>query len=60
MSDVVILGTGKMGAAIARRLTAAGLELTLWNRTPSRAEAVGGKTGWRPAMPVTQLRWVKN
>jgi precorrin-6Y C5,15-methyltransferase (decarboxylating) len=26
----------------------------------SRAEAVGGKTGWRPAMPVTQLRWVKN
>ena len=41
MSDVVILGTGKMGAAIARRLTAAGLELTLWNRTPSRAEAVG-------------------
>ncbi len=26
----------------------------------SRAEAVGGKTGWRPAMPLTQLRWVKN
>jgi precorrin-6Y C5,15-methyltransferase (decarboxylating) len=25
----------------------------------SRAEAVGGKTGWRPAMPVTQWVWVK-
>ncbi len=25
----------------------------------SRAEALGGKTGWRPAMPVTQWTWVK-
>ena len=25
----------------------------------SRAEPVGGKTGWRPAMPVTQWRWAK-
>jgi precorrin-6Y C5,15-methyltransferase (decarboxylating) len=25
----------------------------------SRADAVGGKTGWRPAMPVTQWVWVK-
>ena len=25
----------------------------------SRAGPVGGVTGWRPAMPVTQWRWVK-
>jgi precorrin-6Y C5,15-methyltransferase (decarboxylating) len=25
----------------------------------SRADAVGGMTGWRPAMPVTQWTWVK-
>jgi len=25
----------------------------------ARADAIGGKTGWRPAMPVTQWVWVK-
>jgi precorrin-6B C5,15-methyltransferase / cobalt-precorrin-6B C5,C15-methyltransferase len=25
----------------------------------ARAEPIGGKTGWRPAMPVTQWTWVK-
>ena len=25
----------------------------------ARAEPVGGKTGWRPALPVTQWTWVK-
>jgi precorrin-6Y C5,15-methyltransferase (decarboxylating) len=25
----------------------------------SRAGAVGEKTGWRPAMPVTQWVWIK-
>ena len=25
----------------------------------SRADAVGGKTGWRAAMPVTQWLWTK-
>lgn len=38
---IALLGTGKMGAAIARRLDAAGHELHLWNRTPERARAVG-------------------
>jgi 3-hydroxyisobutyrate dehydrogenase-like beta-hydroxyacid dehydrogenase len=38
---VAILGTGKMGGAMARRLNAAGHELTLWNRTRERAEALG-------------------
>jgi 3-hydroxyisobutyrate dehydrogenase-like beta-hydroxyacid dehydrogenase len=36
-----VLGTGRMGSAIARRLVESGLELVLWNRTRSRAEGVG-------------------
>jgi 3-hydroxyisobutyrate dehydrogenase-like beta-hydroxyacid dehydrogenase len=47
---VAILGTGKMGGAIARRLNESGHELTLWNRTRSRAEALGiGKVAATPA-----------
>src|ERR1700704_2286042 len=38
---VAILGTGKMGAAAARRLAAEGFDLHLWNRTPEKAQAVG-------------------
>lgn len=38
---VAILGTGKMGSAIAARLSAAGFQVVLWNRTRSRAEALG-------------------
>src|SRR5579863_5224962 len=39
--DVAILGTGKMGSAIARRLHEQGHTVHLWNRTPARAEALG-------------------
>lgn len=38
---VAILGTGKMGSAIAARLSDAGFQVVLWNRTRSRAEALG-------------------
>lgn len=38
---IAILGTGKMGSAVAARLSAAGFEVVLWNRTRSRAEALG-------------------
>src|SRR5581483_7188316 len=41
MTQVALLGTGKMGAAIARRIAASGHELHLWNRTAERARAVG-------------------
>jgi 3-hydroxyisobutyrate dehydrogenase/2-hydroxy-3-oxopropionate reductase len=42
-----------MGAAMARRLHAAGHELTLWNRTRERAEAVGvGRVAKTPADAV--------
>jgi precorrin-6Y C5,15-methyltransferase (decarboxylating) len=32
---------------------------TLTRIAVQRAGAVGGFTGWRPAMPVTQWTWVK-
>ena len=49
-TTVAILGTGKMGAAMARRLEASGFALTLWNRTPAKAEELGiGRVGATPA-----------
>ncbi|HWZ89444.1 MAG TPA: NAD(P)-dependent oxidoreductase [Polyangiaceae bacterium] len=38
---VAVLGTGRMGSAIARRLAETGHNPVLWNRTRSRAESVG-------------------
>jgi len=40
MSDVSVLGTGNMGAAIVRTLLAHGLEVTAWNRTPAKLAAL--------------------
>jgi 3-hydroxyisobutyrate dehydrogenase len=37
-----VLGTGIMGAAMARSLAREGHEVTVWNRTRDRAEAVAG------------------
>src|ERR1700682_4216177 len=38
---VAVLGTGKMGSAIARRLKKGGFEVSVWDRTKSKAEALG-------------------
>jgi 3-hydroxyisobutyrate dehydrogenase len=38
-----VLGTGIMGAAMARSLARADHDVTVWNRTPARAEAVTGE-----------------
>src|SRR3712207_9160619 len=35
---IAVLGTGIMGAAIARNLIAAGMEVRAWNRTREKAE----------------------
>jgi len=49
-THVAILGTGKMGGAMARRLNSAGYDLILWNRTRQRAEKLGiGKVAATPA-----------
>ncbi len=50
---IAILGTGKMGSAIAARLAADGYELTLWNRGRERAEKLGlGRVAATPAEAV--------
>jgi 3-hydroxyisobutyrate dehydrogenase-like beta-hydroxyacid dehydrogenase len=50
---IAILGTGKMGSAIAGRLAESGFELTLWNRTRERAEFLGiGTVADTPAAAV--------
>jgi len=47
---VALLGTGKMGGAMARRLESQGHQLTLWNRTRERAESLGvGRVASTPA-----------
>ena len=37
-TTVAVLGTGIMGAAMARNLLAAGMEVRVWNRTREKAE----------------------
>jgi 2-hydroxy-3-oxopropionate reductase len=41
-SNIALLGTGLMGAPMARRLLGAGLPVTVWNRTASKAESLVG------------------
>jgi 3-hydroxyisobutyrate dehydrogenase-like beta-hydroxyacid dehydrogenase len=56
---VAVLGTGKMGAAIAARLAAEGYGLTLWNRSRERAEALGiGRVAATPAAAAGEARVV--
>ncbi|WP_412540251.1 NAD(P)-dependent oxidoreductase [Longispora sp. K20-0274] len=55
MTVIALLGTGHMGAPIARRLLAAGHQLTVWNRTPARAApltALGAGSAGTPAEAV--------
>jgi 2-hydroxy-3-oxopropionate reductase len=40
---LALAGTGLMGGPMAKRLIAAGFDLTVWNRTRSKAEATGAK-----------------
>jgi 3-hydroxyisobutyrate dehydrogenase len=53
MTTVAILGTGKMGGAMARRLAASSFDLTLWNRTSDKAEQLHvGRVAATPADAV--------
>jgi 3-hydroxyisobutyrate dehydrogenase len=52
---IAVLGTGRMGAPIARNLLAAGFEVAVWNRTPARAQALaeaGARVTASPAAAV--------
>lgn len=49
--NVAVVGLGKMGSALARRLLDQGLQVTVWNRHPGAAEALAGEG----ATPVARL-----
>ena len=49
MSDVSVIGLGLMGSAMARAFVAAGLETTVWNRTPGRAAIAGASVADSPS-----------
>jgi 3-hydroxyisobutyrate dehydrogenase len=51
---IAILGTGKMGGAMARRLASCGFDLTLWNRTAARATEL--RVGSVAATPAEAAR----
>ncbi|BCW72792.1 NAD(P)-dependent oxidoreductase [Arthrobacter sp. NicSoilB8] len=49
-ASVALLGTGPMGAPIARNIIAGGVPLTLWNRTSHKAAGIaGGRVAASPA-----------
>ncbi len=55
--QISLLGCGLMGTPMSRRLLAAGLPLTVWNRTRAKAEALaadGAQVADTPAQAVAQ------
>ncbi len=53
---IAFLGLGKMGAPMAHRLLAAGHQLTVWNRTRERAEALAAEGAQVAATPAEAAR----
>ena len=50
MTRVAVLGSGRMGGAIAHRLKAGGFQVSVWDRTKSKAEALDvGRVADSPA-----------
>ena len=50
MTRVAVLGTGRMGDAIARRLASSGFALTVWDRTIAKAQTLSvGRVAPTPA-----------
>src|SRR5579862_9697701 len=50
-----VVGLGAMGAHMARNLHRAGLLVSLWNRTPAKAHALGQELGCEPAASLAAL-----
>lgn len=56
--DVSLCGLGPMGLPIAQRLLAAGIELTVWNRTAAKADALvseGARVASTPADAAAEI-----
>jgi 3-hydroxyisobutyrate dehydrogenase len=50
------VGVGRMGAAMAGRLASAGEDVTVWNRTRAKAEALAAESRCRVADTIGDLR----
>ncbi len=55
MTDIAVLGTGRMGTAVARRLLANGRRVTVWNRTEAKAAALATAGAQVAASPVAAV-----
>jgi len=53
---ITVLGIGLMGAPMARRLLNAGFQLTLWNRSPDKADSLRGAGAKVAATPKEAVR----
>lgn len=56
MEKIAFLGLGSMGLPMARRLLAAGYELTVWNRTAAKAELLASE-GAKVAITPAEAAW---
>jgi 3-hydroxyisobutyrate dehydrogenase-like beta-hydroxyacid dehydrogenase len=56
MTRIAFLGLGQMGAPMAARLLEAGHELTVWNRTPRKAEPLTEKGARQATSPGEAVR----
>jgi 3-hydroxyisobutyrate dehydrogenase-like beta-hydroxyacid dehydrogenase len=56
VTRVAFLGLGAMGAPMAGRLLDAGHDLTVWNRTPARADALVARGATAAATPAEAAR----
>ncbi len=52
---IAFLGTGLMGAPMAKNLLAAGFRLRVWNRSPAKAEALASHGAEVAATPATAV-----
>ena len=55
MGRVAVLGTGIMGGPMARNLLRAGHEVTVWNRTIEKAEALEEEAPASHRHPLTRF-----
>lgn len=54
MSKITWIGTGVMGSSMARHLAAKGHAVTLYNRSPQKAEALARETGMKAAASIAE------
>jgi 3-hydroxyisobutyrate dehydrogenase-like beta-hydroxyacid dehydrogenase len=56
VASVGFIGLGAMGSRMARRLLGAGLDVTVWNRTPARAERLAAAGAADASTPADAAR----